>query len=119
MLTTLQHEASTAQVPLVVVLAIRSTDCDVEVQEPYKGWLERKEATQMQLQELDDRAATDLVAAVVTGGKLPDEVVQYILQHSAGVPLRLEQLARGIVGSHLGWHWHPRKFELYAKLNHG
>ena len=73
--------------PLVVVLAIRSTDLDPEVEEPFRTWLTRSDVELMKLDPINDDAAAELVGKVAVGGTLPDAVVQFIVRHSHGVPL--------------------------------
>ena len=60
---------------LFVVLAIRSSDLDVQREEPYRSWLQRDDVQRLSLGELDDEAAKELVRQTAHGGIMPDNVL--------------------------------------------
>ena len=50
---------------------------------------------------LEDDAAAELVHATAEGGGMPADVLGFILKHSQGMPLQLEQMTRSLVASSL------------------
>ena len=50
---------------------------------------------------LDNDAAAELVHATAEGGGMPADVLGFILKHSQGMPLQLEQMTRSLVASSL------------------
>ena len=86
---------------LFIVLAIRSSDMDVETQAPFKDWLSREDVVRLDIGPIDDEAATELVQRTAHGGTLPHDVVRFVLRNCNGIPLHLEMMSRSLVGSDL------------------
>ena len=82
--------ASLSDTPLFLLVAVRSSE---GVREPaMQAWLERpRGVTHIAIGPLASDAAQELVASYVEGAALPEEVVAFIVSHSGGIPLNLEQ----------------------------
>ena len=65
---------------------------------------------------LEDQPAAKLVSAIAGGGKLPADVMSFILRHCQGIPLRLEQMASSLVSSNLLFLTDSGDFELEGKM---
>ena len=88
-------EQRLAQLPLFVVLGIRSEDGVRD--ERMRGWLAREDVTHLELGPLLAAEARELVQANAPSGDLPAELVEYILQTSDCKPLDLEQVGASAV----------------------
>jgi len=64
-------------------------------------WGSRSHLTQITLNRLPRRLATDMMAPLTGGKELPDEVVSQIAAKSDGVPLFVEELTRMVIESGL------------------
>ena len=111
-----EADEGTLRVPLLLVLAVRSTELDVEAEKPWKQWLQREDVGRLHLGALSDKAASELVALTSEGGRLPQHVVAFILRQSAGVPLHLEQMTRSLVSSALLYLNEDGSYELEGEL---
>ena len=94
-------DAGELHAPLFLVLAIRSTEVDVEAEAPWKGMLARDNVQRLDIGKLDERAAVELVQATTLGGNMSDAVTAYILAHCAGNPLQIEQMTTSLFSSNV------------------
>src|SRR5262249_57894326 len=72
--------------------------CRPEFQPP---WIGQPQVTMLVLNRLDRRDRAALVAQVVGGKVLPDEVIDQIAERTDGVPLFVEELTKNVLESGL------------------
>ncbi|MCH8801286.1 MAG: AAA family ATPase, partial [Chloroflexi bacterium] len=78
-------------------------------------WGSRSHVTQITLNRLPQRLATDLIGRVASGKELPEEVVTQIASKSDGVPLFVEELTKMVLESGL-LHEVDGRYELSGPL---
>ena len=95
-----EDDAGAHDSKLFVLLAVRSTEGIVD--EQMRGWVEDVPfVTHMEVGELLPEAARKLAILSTPGGRLPDDVLDYLVVHCEGVCLNIEQMATAFVESEL------------------
>ena len=106
------HWADAATLDFLVVLAERIAQLPVLLLITHRPeftppWADVKNAETVVLHALDSAAGEQLFAAVVSDRVLPPTLVQTILEKAGGVPLFVEELARTVLDSVLGFEHTP------------
>ena len=85
---------------LFILLAVRSTEGIVD--EQMRGWVEEVPfVTHMEVGQLLPEAARELAILSTPGGRLPEDVLDYLVAHCEGVCLNIEQMTTAFVESEL------------------
>ena len=85
---------------LFLLLAVRSREGVAD--EQMRGWVEEVPfVTHMEVGELPPEAARELAVRSSPGGRLPDDVLDYLVAHCEGVCLNIEQMTNAIIESEL------------------
>lgn len=79
------------RLPVLLIVTFRP-----EFQPPWAG---QPQVTMLELNRLDRRDRTALIAQIARGKKLPDEVVAQIAERTDGVPLFVEELTKSVLES--------------------